>query len=153
MTDLQGTMPDPKDRPRVAAQRAATGPTLPSKAEQSRLRKPAPKGLASWWPVAVGVALAFLSPMLRDLLAPYAPWGMRVVFPFVLLTGLHETGFSDELTRTLPQVMLLVQFPIEGLLTKFSLGRSTRLSSAIGHMIFLHAVCVLVLWLVAGAAK
>ena len=116
-------------------------------------RNPPPAGWTSWWPVAAGVLLGCLAPSLRDFLAPYEPWGMRFVFPSVELSGLHETGFSDELTRMVPQVMLFAQFPLEGLLTKFTLGRGMKLSGALGQLVFLHAVCVLVLWLVGGAAR
>jgi hypothetical protein len=102
----------------------------------------------------VGVALACFASQLRDLLANYDPWGMRVVFPFVLLSGLREIGMSDELRRTLPQVILFIQLPLEGLLTKSNLGRGVKLSGAIAQLVSLHAVCVLVLWLVAvGAGK
>jgi hypothetical protein len=44
--------------------------------------------------------------------------------------------------------MLYLQFPLEGLLTKNSLSRGYKISSALGQLVFLHAVCVIVLWLV-----
>jgi hypothetical protein len=56
---------------------------------------------------------------------------------------------SAELTRTLPQLLLYLQFPLEGLLTKSNLSRGVKLSSALGQLVFLHAVCIFVLWLVA----
>jgi hypothetical protein len=99
--------------------------------------------------VFVGIALGFAAPELRSLLEPYAPWGMRAVFPFVLFAGLREIGMSDELTRTLPQLLLFLQFPLEGLLTRGSLGRGCKLSTALGQLFFLHAVAALVLWIVA----
>jgi len=74
---------------------------------------------------------------------------MRAVFPFVQLASLHEIGMSDELTRTLPQLMLFLQFPLEGLLARGSLKRGAALSAAIGQILFLHAMGLLVLWLVA----
>jgi len=65
------------------------------------------------------------------------------------IRGLHEIGMSAELTRTLPQLMLYLQFPLEGLLTKSSLSRGVKISTALEHLVFLHAVCAMVLWLVA----
>jgi hypothetical protein len=142
-------MPDPKDRTRRATQRTATGPILPEKHEQRNMRTPAPTGLAIWWPVLVGVALGFFAPQIRDLVEPYDPWGMRAVFPFVQFFGLREIGMSEELTRTLPQLMLYLQFPLEGLLTKFTLGRGVHAINALAQLVFLHVVAALVLWIVA----
>jgi hypothetical protein len=116
---------------------------------QLKKRNPPPSGIVSWWPVAAGVLLGCLAPQLSSMLAPYEPWGPRIVFPFVQLAGLHEIGMSAELTRTLPQLLLYLQFPLEGLLTKSNLSRGVKLSSALGQLVFLHAVCIFVLWLVA----
>ncbi|MDR3750144.1 MAG: hypothetical protein P4K94_01530 [Terracidiphilus sp.] len=113
------------------------------------MRNPPAKGWALWWPVAVGVALGCLAPLLRSLLTPYDPWGMRAVFPFVQFLGLHEIGMSDELTRTLPQLMLYLQFLLEGLLTKSTLSRGVKVSVALQQLVFLHFVSALVLWVVA----
>ena len=142
-----------KDPSQQAAPRIAAGPTMPSRKDREMGRKPAPSGWVSWWPVAVGVTLACLAPWLRAQLAAYEPWGMRAVFPFVLFAGRRELGLSDELTRTLPQLMLYLQFPLEGLLTKLTLSRRVPLSKALGQLVFLHGVCVLILWLVSGAAQ
>lgn len=153
MPELPVSVPDPKDRPPASTPRNADGPTMPSKKEQEKKRNPPPTGWITWLPVAVGVVLGFCAPMLQGLLANFQPWGMRAVFPFVLLSGLRETGFSDEFTRTLPQIMLLIQFPVEGLLAKFMVSRGVKLSSALGQLVFLHALCALVLFLVAGGAQ
>ncbi|MDR3776689.1 MAG: hypothetical protein P4K97_07320 [Terracidiphilus sp.] len=149
MPNLEGTMPDPKNRQRVARQRTIHDPATRKGAEKKKL--PAP-GWISWWPVAVGLVLGLLGPQLRDLLAPYAPWSMRLVYPFVLLASHKEMGLSDELALMLPQAMLFAQFPLEGLAVKFMLGRGVKVSAAIGQMVTVHMVCTLVLWLVAGAA-
>ena len=127
---------------------------MPTGKVPMKKRNPPPTGYLSWWPVAAGVVLGCLSPLLSSLLAAYEPWGPRIVFPFVQFVGLHEIGMSAELTRTLPQLMLYLQFPLEGLLTKNSLSRGVKITTALGHLIFLHAVCVMVLWLVSlGGGK
>ena len=121
---------------------------MPKSKVQLKKRNPPPTGYLSWWPVATGLLLGSLAPQLNSMLASYEPWGPRIVFPFVQFVGLHEIGMSAELTRTLPQLMLYLQFPLEGLLTKNSLNRGYKISSALGQLVFLHAVCVIVLWLV-----
>jgi hypothetical protein len=154
MPEIPATMPDPKDRRLPGKPRSEAGATLRSLQELKNERKPPLQGWVSWIPVAAGVALAFVAPQLRDFVAAYEPWGMRAVFPFVLVAGLHEIGLSDELSRTLPQLMLYLQFPLEGLLTRFTLRRGAAARAAFGQLIFLHTVCVIVLWIVAqGQAK
>jgi len=151
------TMPaliEPKAEPEEQPQpRAVDGATLPLKKKRVKKHEHLRAEWVSWWPVAAGFLLGLFSPQLSSLAASYGPWGMRIVFPLVLLSGLHETGFSDELTRTLPQIMLFLQFPLEGLLTMLTLNRSGKLSGALGQLVFLHGVCVLVLWMVAGGTK
>jgi len=75
---------------------------------------------------------------------------MRLIFPYVLLPGQREVGLSEELTRTLPQLMLYLQFPLEGLLTRLTFRRGIGLAGALGQLIFLHAIGALVLFLVSG---
>jgi hypothetical protein len=152
MPNLEGTMPDPKNRQRVARQRTIHDPAVRVGEERNKKPKLSSHGWLSWWPVAAGIVLGLLGPQLRDLLAPYAPWSMRLVFPFVLLASHREIGLSDELALMLPQAMLFAQFPLEGLAVKFMLGRGVKVSAAIGQMVSVHMVCTLVLWLVAGAA-
>ena len=146
-------MPDPKKRPRVARQRTLLDPSERSLEEKEIKPFKLPvRGLFSWWPVVLGMGLGYLAPQLRDLLVPWAPWGMRLVFPFVLIAGRPEVGLSEELTAMLPQALLFAQFPLEGLAVKIMLGRGVKVSAAIGQMVSVHMVCTLVLWLVAGAA-
>ena len=152
MPNLEGTMPDPKNRQRVARQRTIHDPAVRVGEERNKKPKLSSHGWLSWWPVAAGIVLGLLGPQLRDLLAPYAPWSMRLVYPFVLLASHREIGLSDELALMLPQAMLFAQFPLEGLAVKFMLGRGVKVSAAIGQMVSVHMVCTLVLWLVAGAA-
>lgn len=151
MAHTEGILPDPKNRKRVARQRTILAPAERSREEKSGKKRPSPSWV-SWWPVAAGIALGLFGSQLRDLLTPYAPWSMRLVYPFVLLASHREMGLSDELALMLPQAMLFAQFPLEGLAVKFMLGRGVKTSAAIGQMVSVHLVCTLVLWLVSGAA-
>jgi hypothetical protein len=137
----------------------STGPTMPKKkplvtkqAKAAAAVKPEQAKAANrvrWAPVAVGIALGSLAPAIYALSALWDPWGLRIVFPFVQLAGLHEFGISHELTRTLPQVMLYLQFPLEGVLVGSNLRRGMKLSAALGPIPGLHFAAGLVLWIVA----
>lgn len=101
MAEIPGTMPDPKRRSRGAAHRTSIGPILPAKSEQGKKRNPAPRGWVSWWPAAASLALGCLAPLLRNLLAAWEPWGMRTIFPFVLVAGRLEIGMRSAERRPL----------------------------------------------------
>jgi hypothetical protein len=90
-----------------------------------------------------------LAPQIHTLAALWNPWGLRILFPFVQLASLREVGMSDELTRTLPQLMLYLQFPLEGILVADNLRRGLRTVKAVGPIVPLHFVAGLVLWIVA----
>lgn len=136
------------------------GPTMPAKkplvAKQAKVvatdakpKQTKKAGQSRWAPLAVGIALGSLAPAIYALAALWDPWGVRIVFPFVQLSGLHEIGFSHELTRNLPQMMLYLQFPLEGLLVASALRRGKRLGAALGTIPPLHFAAGLVLWIVA----
>jgi hypothetical protein len=147
-------MPAPKKRPRVARPRTVLDPAARILQEKEQKKQKLPtQGWMSWWPVAAGLVLGLMGPQLSNLLAPLAPWGMRLVYPFVLLASHKEIGLSDEMALMLPQAMLLAQFPLEGLAVKFLLHRGMKLSGALGQLVYIHLLCTLVLWLVATAAK
>ena len=109
-------------------------------------------GWGVWWPVATGFALACAAPLLRDFAAAYDPWGMQAVFPLALLCGLPETGFSDELKRTLPQAMQFRPVSAGGTADQTTLSRGVSVSSAVKQLLFIHGVCMLVLWMVITVA-
>jgi hypothetical protein len=109
----------------------------------------APSGWVRWWPLAAGIAISCIAPQLRDLVSGWDPWGMRIVFPYVLLCGRRELGLSDEMTRMLPQIMLFLQFPLEGLLTRFTFSRGIRLPGALLQLLLIHGLGAVVLTLLA----
>jgi hypothetical protein len=120
------------------------------KAHQKERQKELLKHLVSYWPVAVGIVLACFAPLLRDLVAPIEPWGMRLVFPFAVLAGRPELYMGNEMARILPQIMLFLQFPIEGLLARYFLSKRVTLSAVGGQVFFVHFLCAVQLWLVSG---
>jgi hypothetical protein len=147
------------ERKRDLASRSV-GPTMPEKkplvtkqakaaAEAAKPRQTSAADQSRWAPLAVGIALGSLAPAIYGLAALWDPWGLRIVFPFVQLVGLREFGISHELARMLPQLMLYLQFPLEGLLVASNLRRGMKLGAALGPIPGLHFAAGLVLWIVA----
>jgi branched-subunit amino acid transport protein AzlD len=104
--------------------------------------------LGRLWPVGVGVVLACYAPELRDLVAPFQPWGMRLLFPFVVICGRQEIQMGGAMTQMLPQAMLYLQFPAEGLLAKIILKNRVTLTGVAGQLFLFHFLGVVELWLV-----
>jgi hypothetical protein len=102
-------------------------------------KDPPPRFLEICWPLAGGFILALCAPYLySDLLwAPH--WAMWIVFPFVVLTGRRDLGLNGDLTTILPQVVLYIQFPVEGILAYLSLTRRAPVAVALAPALFLHA--------------
>jgi hypothetical protein len=157
------TMPEKKPlvkkKPAMLESGKAAATTIPDKkptitkqakeAAAAEARRIAALRWVPWSPIAVGIALASLAPQIHAWAAQWNPWGVRVVFPYVQLCALHEIGMSDELTRTMPQLMLYLQLPLEGLLVASNLRRGKGFLAAIGPIPGLHFVGALVLWIVA----
>jgi hypothetical protein len=107
-----------------------------------------PSGLALWWPILVGIALAFAAPRLWILIqTPWGELGPRVVFPYLLLLARPEVGLSHELANNLSQLMIYLQFPLEGLVVTWGMARGGSFSKAFAQVAFLHGLGILVLWL------
>jgi hypothetical protein len=155
MTPLRGTLPEPGKR--IVRRRAPQSIDAPvmhrvhrkSEDRDGREDSEPSRGWVRWLPVLVGVGLACLAPQLQKWLDAWQPWGMRLVFPYVLLCGSHELGLNDEMTRMLPQLMLFLQFPLEGLLTRLTLRRGVSVAGALAQLIFIHALGAVVLTLIA----
>jgi hypothetical protein len=148
MSDPQGSILAVKVRRQPAGVHRGAHPNARHRT-QHKDELPAPSFASIAWPVAVGLVLAFFAPQLRDMLGPYDPWGMRIVFPFVLLAGRPELGISEEMARNLPQLILFAQVPLEGLLTMYNLSKRLSLGKAITQLCFLHFLGLFVLWLLA----
>jgi len=104
------------------------------------------------WPVIVGVGLAFIAPDLRDMVSQYHPWGMRLLFPVVALAERPEVQVGNWVTRLLPQVLLYLQFPAEGLLARMTLKHRVTLPGVARQVLFYHFLGATHLWLLSGLA-
>jgi hypothetical protein len=100
--------------------------------------EPPPKFIEICWPLAGGLLLAGLAPVLQSELLYVPHWVMWLVFPFVVLTGRRDLGLNGEFTNIVPLVILYIQFPVEGLFTFLSLSRRAPVAVALAPAFFLH---------------
>ncbi len=94
--------------------------------------------LPSYWPIAVGLFLGAISPLLKVVATALGHWCMVLVFPFVLLAARPEIQVGGPITSALPTVMLYAQFPLEGWLARFILRHRTKLSSVVMQVCLFH---------------
>lgn len=106
------------------------------------------QGLTNSWPVGVGILLALCAPMLAGVLEIFKPWGMWLVFPFVELLGRPELRMGAEFQQNAPQIMLFLQFPLEGLMAKKFLRGQVTMRGVAGQVLFYHFLGVAQLWFV-----
>jgi hypothetical protein len=94
--------------------------------------------LPGYWPIAVGLFLGAISPVLKVMATALGHWCMVLVFPFVLLAARPEIQVGAPITSTFPAAMLFLQFPIEGWLARFILRHRTRFSSVVMQVLLFH---------------
>jgi hypothetical protein len=84
------------------------------------------------------LVLAFAAPYIYNELLWAPHWVMWLVFPFVVITGRRDLGLDEQLTTVLPQAILYIQFPLEGILAYLSLKRRANAAIALAPAAFLH---------------
>lgn len=114
-------------------------------------RKEALRRLARFWPVAAGALLAVVAPQLHALMARFEPWGMWLVFPFAVLAGRPELHVSERFVRSLPLIVLYLQFPLEGLAARLVLQRRITAPAVAGQVMYFHYLAGLQLLMLSGA--
>lgn len=108
------------------------------------------RSLLKLWPVALGVALAFLAPHLYAVVDRFEPWGMWLVFPFAVLACRPELHAANQLGN-LPMLVLYAQFPFEGVVALLALGRRVTVPRVAGQVFYLHYLAGLQLVMIGGA--
>lgn len=121
--------------------------------KRHRRRENALKLLKSYWPVAAGLCLACVAPMLRDWVSAWQQWGMSLMFPCVMLAGRPETHLDNQFAYTLQQFMLYAQFPLEGLIVRWWMRRRPTFFTVTSHVCILHFLAAVHLWLLSGAVN
>lgn len=145
---MHGTIPDAKATRVQTSRPGLRLASSPQEPEDGQDEESTPGFLQYCWPAIFGFMLAVITQTIWNKVdTNWGDLGLRIVFPFVLLSGRPEFGFGPELTKSLPQLMLYLQFPLEGLLVSFSLSRRMTFSRAIVQIAFLHFIGAFVLWL------
>jgi hypothetical protein len=102
-----------------------------------------------FWPVAVGITVAFVAPQLRETLdLLFKPWGEGLVFPFVVLLERPELHLHSS---SLPNLMLYAEFPLEGLLAKSTISGKVTPLAVLGRVVCLHLLVGTLLLILSGA--
>lgn len=114
--------------------------------KQQQNRKEQWEYLVGYWPVALGIALACISPLLKTIVEPFKEWGMGIVFPFVALASRSELHMST----TVPEFMLFAQFPLEGLLARIAFKGPTTFKAGTLRMAYCHGMAAVLLLLLSG---
>jgi hypothetical protein len=115
---------------------------------QHQQRSKRMQNLVNSWPIAAGMVLAVCAPFMSDALAVFKPYGMWLVFPFVELVGRPELHMGAQFREMAPQVMLFLQFPLEGLMAKKFLKGRVTLGGVTGQVFLYHLLGAIQLWLV-----
>jgi hypothetical protein len=150
MTDLPGSPPPAEDRSVSERRGKVLHPFDRENGPEERWRA-RHRFSASIWPFLIGLMLAIFAPKLREFLDDLNPWFSRLVLPFVLLVERPEFGLRWDLGGYLPQIVLFLQFPAEGLWVTLNLRLRGRMSFVLAPLIFLHLVGAFVLFLLVQA--
>jgi hypothetical protein len=146
MSEWIATIPEAKSQMRQAGARTSALVFLDD-VHRDRRRKKRLENLINSWPIGVGILLSICAPMLSDILAIFKPFGMWVVFPFVELLSRPEMKLGD-FGQLVPQIMLFLQFPLEGLLAKRILKGRVTISGVLGQVALYHILGIMQLWFV-----
>lgn len=119
--------------------------------QDAEQRKRSTHNLIGLWPVVVGIVLALLAPALSEVLAIFKPWGMGIVFPFVVLSSRPELHLGSSFLGNAPHMVLYAQFPVEGLIARSLFMRHYSSIAVAGRLFSLHILAAVLLVLVSGA--
>jgi hypothetical protein len=150
MSDLGGSLPPAEDHSRSAGSGKVLHPFDREENAGERWRS-RHRFSTAIWPFLIGIILSIFALQLSDLVGDLNPWIARLIFPFELLVERPEFGLRWELGGYLPQIVLFLQFPLEGLWVTMSVRLRGRMSFALAPLIFLHLVCAFVLFLLIQA--
>ena len=111
------------------------------------------RSLAEWssyWPVALGILGSFFAPQLREFVDGFRPWGLWGSFPLVALSLQPEMRMGSWMAAMLPTAAMYLQFPLEGLLARFTLRKGLTVRRVIEQVGCFHGLCIVDLWLLNG---
>ena len=105
---------------------------------EAEKRKKSMQYFASLWPIAAGLVLACVVPILTDVLEPLGQWAIGIVFPFAVLSMRPELHMGTSIATGVPQMILYGQFPVEGLLARSGSKGRVTVSAVVGRVAFLQ---------------
>jgi len=148
MSELIAAIAEIKDRSRSPRARAGSSLVLLDDLHREDRQRKRLQNLVNSWPIGVGLVLAVCAPMMSEFLAVIKPWGMWVVFPFVALIARPELSLGAEFNRYAPQIMLFLQFPLEGLMAKKFLKGRVTVGGVAGQVFLYHFLALAQIWFV-----
>jgi hypothetical protein len=121
--------------------------TTPEELKLAKRRGLLPLGLADWWPIALGLALGGLSPLIYKFLEENGEMAVWAVYPYVVLSNIPQLGLSHLSTLDIPQTMIYAQFPIEGIIAWYAMRRGVGVLGASILLFLIHLAGISALWL------
>lgn len=121
--------------------------TTPEELKLSKRRSLLPLGLSDWWPIALGLALGGLSPLIYARVEELGNLALSVIYPFVMLSENTQLGLNYIGSVQLPQLMIYAQFPVEGIIAWFAMRRGVGFLGASVLIFIIHLVGFSVLML------
>jgi hypothetical protein len=106
--------------------------------------------IAGLWPFWVGCAMAVLAPQVKEFLAPFNPWVIRIIFPLVAIGARPEVKVASSVSGLLPMLLLVGQFPLEGLLARSFVRGRVAFAPVMMQIAFIHSLGILYVVLIYG---
>lgn len=146
--EIAPILPSPRQRARRVRPNTSGRVITYGSGATAQRRRPKPAGLALWWPTLVGMALGFVAPRLWQYIqSAWSQLGPLCVFPYLFLCGRPELGIGQKLAANLSQLMLYLQFPLEGMIATWVVSKGSRQTKALGQVALVHGLGIFVLWL------
>jgi hypothetical protein len=132
---------------RIEKERALEIRLTARRMRRKELQERSRRNLKQSWPLAAGILLACLAPLLRDLAGLFAPWGTWILLPAVSLVDCKQLLLSSELRAIARQFALYAQFPIEAVIIKSGLKGRVSLGAVVAQLALAHILAAVFLWL------
>jgi hypothetical protein len=121
---------------------------------EAERRKMQREYLLRFWPFVLGLAISGIAPQLKEMLnLLFHPGGMGLVFPLVVIAGRPELHLGSHLAGLVPQIMLYVEYPLEGLLIKSVIKGKVTAGAVFKRYAALHILAGILLLLVSGVIR
>lgn len=137
-----------------SAVQAAQGPKPEAVKKEKSKDKKKPGGiLVSLWPIGVGLFLSGFAQEWHVMATQAGIWALRFTYPYATLASQSAFGLDAQGVAHWSSLLVYGQLPLDGALMALLLARGKGLKAAIAQILLVHAVCVLVLWLLTFAGN